>query len=189
MSLAAKNNEAIEIIAREIQLRSGQLWIRWDNPQGLADHVDLFPFDDPDYRMVNLLEKHPFADNSVSFGYSEDMLEHLTQAQSIFLIAEIYRTLKSGGVMRFSFPGLEGVLNRHYTPPTELRIREGEFEAYSFWDHVHFYSREELFLIAKHIGFSSVDFCQFGESKHEPLRGRETRTHQVDLNTCVELTK
>jgi SAM-dependent methyltransferase len=79
-------------------------------------NVDLFPFDDPDYRMVNLIEKHPFADNSVSFGYSEDMLEHLTQSQSIFLIAEIYRTLKPGGVMRFSFPGLEGVLNRHYTP-------------------------------------------------------------------------
>lgn len=39
---------------------------------------------------------------------------------------EIFRTLKPGAVMHFSFPGLEDVLNRHYTPPTNLRIREGE---------------------------------------------------------------
>ncbi len=152
-------------------------------------NVDLFPSADPNYKMINLLEKHPFEDDSISYGYSEDVLEHLTQAQSIFLIAEIFRTLKPIGVMRFSFPGLEGVLKRHYFPASELRIREGEFEAYSFWDHVHFYSKEEISLVAKHIGFSKITFLKFGQSCHKTLRNLETRINQSDLNTFVELEK
>jgi len=152
-------------------------------------NVDLFEHDHPAYRQVNLLEKHPFADNSVAFGYSEDMLEHLPQAASIFVIAEIHRSLKAGGVMRFSFPGLEGVLRRHYSPASELRVREGEFEAYAFWDHIHFYAKEELRLIAQHVGFSKVEFFEYGVSPHSELRGRDTRAHQIDLNTFAELTK
>lgn len=170
----------------------GPLLVNYGCGDNLLDgwlNVDLHTSDAPNYRTVNLLNRHPFDDNTVSFGFSEDMMEHLTQGQSIFLLAEIYRTLKSGGVMRFSFPGLEGVLSRHYTPATETRVAQGEFEAYAFWDHIHFYSKDELSLVAKHIGFSSVDFCEFGQSTHEALRGRETRTHQIDLNTCVELTK
>ena len=116
-------------------------------------NVDLFPNDAPNYRMINLLEKHPFPDKAFRYGFSEDVLEHLNQAESIFFLSEIYRTLAAGGILRLSFPGLEGVLERHYTPVSEASIRRGEFEAYSFWDHVHFYSRDELALVAKHIGF------------------------------------
>ena len=36
------------------------------------------------YRQVNLLETHPFDSDSVKFGFSEDMLEHFGQAESIF---------------------------------------------------------------------------------------------------------
>jgi len=152
-------------------------------------NVDLFDLDNPDFMRVNLLEKHPFEDGSVAVGYSEDMIEHLTQAESIFFLSEVYRCLEPGGVVRLSFPGLEGVLKRHYTPPTELRVRQGEFEAYSFWDHIHFYSKEEISLVARHLGFGAVDFFEYGLSPHHELRERDTRAHQIALNTFVELTK
>jgi len=152
-------------------------------------NVDLFPNDAPNYKLINLLEKHPFPDNTTQFGFSEDMLEHLNQAESIFLISEIYRTLAIGGVLRLSFPGLEGVLNRHYLPASELRVRQGEFEAYAFWDHIHFYSKEELCLVARHIGFKEIEFVEYGKSKHSDLCGLDTRFTQIGLNTYVELTK
>lgn len=152
-------------------------------------NVDLYPSEQPNYKQVNLLEKHPFADNSVRLGFSEDVLEHLTQAESIFFLSEIFRTLATGGVFRLSFPGLEGVLLRHYTPATELRIRQGEFEAYTFWDHIHFYSREELSLIAKHIGFNAINFVEYGQSNLPELCGLDTRESQIGLNTYVELVK
>ena len=152
-------------------------------------NVDLFPNDAPNYKLINLLEKHPFSNDTVQFGFSEDVLEHLNQAESIFFISEIYRTLTKGGVLRLSFPGLEGVLTRHYTPATELRVRQGEFEAYAFWDHIHFYSREELSLVARHIGFKKIEFVEYGESAYPELCGLDTRSTQIGLNTYVELTK
>ena len=152
-------------------------------------NVDLYEPEAEGYRKVNLLERHPFENNSVFFGFSEDMLEHLNQAESIFFLSEIYRTLVPNGVIRLSFPGLEGVLQKHYTPSTEKRVREGEFEAYSFWDHVHFYSREELRTVAKHLGFREIKFFEYGKSDFPELRNMETREHQIGLNTNAELVK
>ena len=83
--------------------------------------------------------------------------------------------------MRFSFPGLEGVLKRHYFPASERQIRGGKFEAYSFWDHVHFYSKEETSLVARHIGFSKVTFLKFGEFYQKTLCNLETRFNQSDF--------
>ena len=152
-------------------------------------NIDLHEVERTGYRRVNLLERHPFEDSSVRFGFSEDTLEHLNQAESIFFLAEVYRTLVPNGVMRLSFPGLEGVLQRHYTPPSEKRIREGELEAYAFWGHVHFYSRDELQTVASHLGFREITFVEFGKSVHSTLSNMDTRADQIGLNIYVELTK
>jgi predicted SAM-dependent methyltransferase len=152
-------------------------------------NIDNYESTEANYHRLNLLDKHPFRENSVRFGFSEDFLEHLNQAESIFFLCEVYRTLAPGGVLRLSFPGLEGVLAKHYSPPTERRVREAEFEAYSFWDHLHFYSKDELSLVARHIGFKRVDFVDYGASQFAELCNRDTRSHQIGLNTYAELVK
>ena len=40
-----------------------------------------------------------------------------------------------------------------------------------------------------HLGYREVEFCDFGNSKHEELSGLETRPHQIGVNTYAELTK
>lgn len=152
-------------------------------------NVDLHDCDDERYLKVNLLERHPFDDYSVEYGFSEDMLEHLTQAESIFFLSEVHRSLVRGGVLRLSFPGLEGVLKRHYSPAQGAQIRKGELEAYCYWDHIHFYSKEELTTVAQHLGFSSISFVDFGKSSFPDLVGLDTRTHQIGLNTYAQLIK
>ena len=160
--------------------------------ENIIDHwlnVDLFEHEAENYKQINLLEKHPFGDNSFRFGFCEDVLEHLNQAQSLFFLSEIHRTLINKGVLRLSFPGLEGVLQRHYTPASETVIRVGEVEAYAFWDHIHFYSRDEISLVAKTIGFREITFVEYGQSEYAELKERDTRSHQIGLNTYVELLK
>ena len=152
-------------------------------------NIDLGDMDIPGYKKVNLLNKHPFIDDSVHFGFAEDVLEHFTQAESIFFLCEVYRTLIPGGVLRLSFPGLEGVLLKHYSPATEERINEGEFEAYHFWDHLHFYSKAELSLVATHIGFREVNFVEFAQSKYPELCNLDSRFEQKNLNIYAELVK
>jgi len=152
-------------------------------------NIDLHESSASNYRCVDLLEKHPFSENIVCFGFSEDFLEHLSQAESIFFLSEVYRTLAPKGVVRLSFPGLEGVLAKHYSPSTEERVRRGEFEAYTFWEHLHFYSKEELILVARHIGFGRIEVVEYGVSRYAELRKLDTRPGQIGLNIYVELTK
>jgi predicted SAM-dependent methyltransferase len=155
-------------------------------------NIDLYAMNNgtpSNYRSVNLLEKHPFDDNVLNFGFSEDFLEHINQAESIFFLSEVYRTLAPGGVLRLSFPGLEGVLERHYTPASEARVRHGELEAYSFWDHIHFYAKGEIEVVARHLGFTKIEYPEYGISSHLELSNLDTREGQIGLNTYVELTK
>jgi predicted SAM-dependent methyltransferase len=138
---------------------------------------------------VNLVAPHPFPDNWFEYGFCEDFLEHLTQSDSMIFLSEAYRTFKTGGVLRLSFPGLEGVLKRHYRGQAYGSYKKGKTDAYTSWDHVHFYSREELTLVCRHIGFRDVKFVNYGESSHGPLKGLDHREDQRDLNIYVELTK
>jgi predicted SAM-dependent methyltransferase len=141
------------------------------------------------YVQMNLTEKHCFPADFFGFGYCEDFIEHLTQADSIIFLAECLRTFRKGGVLRLSFPGLEGVLETHYRASGFLGAYKGKIEAFTAWGHLHFYSRDEISLVAKHLGFSNVKFVEYGKSEYPELCDRDTRDHQIGLNTYVELTK
>ncbi|MEL6329770.1 MAG: methyltransferase domain-containing protein [Planctomycetota bacterium] len=138
---------------------------------------------------VDLLKPLPFADGVFRLAFAEDFLEHLIQADSLLFLSEARRVLKPGGVLRLSFPGLEGVLKRHFRGPDYGDVFKGREEAYELWGHVHFYSKEELATVARHLGFSDVRFCGFGESEVEELRGIDGRPTQADMNTYAELVR
>jgi predicted SAM-dependent methyltransferase len=161
----------------------GTLFHDWLNID-IADRKNL-----PNYLKVNLLEKHPFDDEIFNFGFAEDVLEHFSQSDSLIFLSEAFRTLGNGGVLRLSFPGLEGVLKKHYDTKKNLFSCIGKIEAYLIWDHVHFYSVEELTMVAKHIGFREINAVEFGKSQYKELSGLDTRSEQIGLNTYVELLK
>ena len=138
---------------------------------------------------MDLTSKHPFPDNYLKFGFSEDFLEHLDQAESLIFLSECYRTFAKGGVLRLSFPDLKNVLKRHYRSGDYAGASKGKEEAYTMWGHKHFYCFESLELVSKHIGFRDIKIVKFGKSDHEELRNLETRQDQIDLNLIVEITK
>jgi predicted SAM-dependent methyltransferase len=138
---------------------------------------------------VNLVERHPFPENSFIFGFAEDFIEHLNQADSIVFLCEVFRTFRFGGVLRLSFPGLEGVLKKHYRDSDYEGAAAGKYEAYTLWDHLHFYSKEELSLVCRHIGFREVKFVDYGNSTFEELKGLDYRQEQIGTNTYAEIIK
>ncbi len=148
----------------------------------LENRVLIFPLD--------VSGPHPFPSNYFAFGYSEHMIEHLSQADSIIFLSESFRTLKQGGVLRLCFPGLKGVLNRHYRSSDFQGAERGKFEAFTHWSHVHYYCFESLSLIARHIGFSEVKEVEHGASCHSVFRNLESRPPKEDsFELIVELTK
>jgi predicted SAM-dependent methyltransferase len=138
---------------------------------------------------VNLLARHPFPDNYFAFGFAEDFIEHLNQPDSIIFLCEVFRTFRAGGVLRLSFPGLEEVLNRHYLKSDYDGSITGTFEAYTLWEHLHFYSREELSLVCRHIGFREVRNVSYGDSAFDELKGLDFRKQQIGLNAYMEILK
>jgi predicted SAM-dependent methyltransferase len=153
----------------------------WSYPGGFSDAAQVM--------RVDLSGRHPFPDGAFQFAYAEDFLEHLTQADSLVFLAEALRTLDAGGVLRLSFPCLEGVLDKHYPDPSLATAVRARREAYEMWGHEHFYSLDAIELVARHLGFSSVKKVEYGESEHEELQGLETRHEQIGLNLNVELTR
>lgn len=141
------------------------------------------------YCQADLRRRQPFPDNSFNYAFAEDFIEHLSQGDSIIFLSECARVLKKGGVLRLSFPGLAGVLQRHFSAAGYSEFCKGIQDAYLHYEHIHFYSREELELVAGHLGYSRIQFVAFRSSEHEALRGLETRDNQQDLNIYAELTK
>lgn len=140
------------------------------------------------YRM-DLTAEHPFPSGSFNFSYAEDFLEHLDQSESLIFLCEAFRCLKAGGVLRLSFPGLEGVLKRHLRSSDFEGASTCRREAYTTWWHKHFFSAEELALVSRCVGFSGFQLVQYGESRYPELRNLETRPDQIDLNLVCELTR
>lgn len=140
---------------------------------------------------IDLAGAHPFPANQFEFGYSEHFLEHLDQAESLIFLAECHRTLAPGGVLRLAFPGLRGVLRRHYRQSDFAGANQGRQEAFTMWSHKHFYCEESLALVATHLGFSRAEVVPTGHSAHPELCDREIRNkpEQAAFNLVMELTK
>ncbi len=138
---------------------------------------------------ADLASRHPFPSDHFRFSFAEDFLEHLTQDESIIFLSEVFRCLRTGGVLRLSFPGLRGVLRRHYRSSDYDGASTGRDEAFTPWAHKHFYCEESLSIVARHIGFSEVELVQYGVSAHQELSNLDYRADQQDLNIYAELTK
>lgn len=164
----------------------------WLNVDGFDES---FPNGDPDHPQahriyrLDLTGRHPFKAGFFRFGYSEDFLEHLDQAESLLFLAECTRCFAPGGVLRLSFPGLAGILRRHFPGPDRAAAEHGVQQAYARWWHKHFYTFDEIDLVARHLGWRDVRAVAFGASEHPELRGLDTRVNQIDLNLIVELTR
>lgn len=138
---------------------------------------------------VDLTKRHPFPEERFEFGFAEDFIEHLGQADQIIFLYEVYRTFKRNGVLRLSFPGLEGMLKKHYERLDYPAVVRARYDAYEKWGHLHFPCVGELDLICKHIGFRGMNIVEFGSSVYDELKMLDTRNDQIGENSYVEIVK
>jgi len=163
-------------------------WLNIDNAESFSVPKSKYT-SRPNYVKVNLEKDHPFTDNLFKFGFAEDFLEHLDQIESIIFLSECYRTFQDGGVFRLSFPGLEGVLKRHYGVDGKCDTKGLKNVAYTMWQHKYFFSKEELILVTKYVGFKKIQFVEYGKSAYQELCNLDSRSGQIGFNIYAELTK
>ena len=141
----------------------------------------------------------PFRDASVAFIHSEDLLEHLDLAGGKTLLAECFRILRPGGVLRLLTPDLERLIHSVYQrrDPRHLRwcaerlSADGPCEALNMHlrmngEHRFVYDVPRLRELLGALGFS-VRRVRWNRSSHPELRFLDLR--DFGLNLFLEATK
>jgi SAM-dependent methyltransferase len=67
----------------------------------------------PDVIAYNLVNGIPFPDSSFEVVYHSNVLEHFKQQEAESFIAECYRVLKPGGVIRIAVPDLQNIVREY----------------------------------------------------------------------------
>lgn len=80
----------------------------------------------PGVRRLDARKPLPFADGEVDAVYHSHVLEHLTTGEAAGLLAECFRVLRPGGVVRVVVPDLEGIARAYLDA---LAIAEGGGDA------------------------------------------------------------
>lgn len=153
----------------------------------------------------------PFPDNSVDLIFTEQFFEHLSYEDGSNFLAEAFRILKPGGVIRQSTPSLEflcqsytgvgavpwaDILKRHFTNHTSEspRTKSGFFnDMFRLWGHKYIYDRETLETASKDLGFVNFQIHPFGVSPTPELcnleRHADTEWMKTDFSIIYEAEK
>jgi predicted SAM-dependent methyltransferase len=146
--------------------RPKQGWINVDQARG------------PEVQVVwDLRRGLPFADQSCAAIFSEHFIEHITKEDAAHLLAECYRTLQPGGVLRVSTPDAELFLRAYagdrkflahpgFTQAIDTPVDRVNFMMREYGQHLWSYDEELLRLMFERAGFQNVIRQQFGISAH-----------------------
>jgi hypothetical protein len=149
----------------------------------------------------------PFEPGEVSHMYADNVIEHITLAAGRSMLAEAFRCLRPGGVIRLVTPDIRthveiylsganptdsdagksyaalGEILEH--PIDMVRIPIG-----SFGHHAGYvYDFETLAAELIRAGFNSPVRCVLGESEHSELAGLDRRSLEGGTQMAVEATR
>lgn len=140
------------------------------------------------HRFVHHDVRHglPFNDNSVDFVYSSHFLEHVYNDEAVMILAESYRALKKGGLIRVCVPDLEHAILL-YQRGEKRKALESYFFTHSkdhpFSRHKYMYDFELLEAMLETAGFQNIVRRSFKKGEMpdiELLDNREEETLFVE---------
>jgi predicted SAM-dependent methyltransferase len=114
-------------------------------------------------RFFDLSRKILLRDNYADFLYSSHFLEHLTKKDGQKFLAERYRTLKPGGLLRISVPDLDYAFKMYQDNKIEdmLGLFFYTSDNWGFAAHKHNYNFSYLKDILSNIGFKEINKVEF----------------------------
>jgi predicted SAM-dependent methyltransferase len=148
----------------------------------------------------------PIESESFEWVFSEHFIEHVTPAQAVTWLKEVYRVLKPGGVARISTPDLATYISG-YTDPEQRFFKQHHKQLklmgmkdvpsrpawminqiFSYYGHRWIYDLDEITLAACSAGFerNKVSKCSYRQGCELAMLDKEIRS---DESLYVELRK
>lgn len=145
-------------------------------------------------------EPFPLENDTLDYIFSEHMFEHLSYESGKTMLRECYRTLKSGGILRLTMPTLDFLIKLYNEPDNELHQQYARWSLQQFapqmyedfasrnenlpmalvvnnfmrfWGHQMIYNYSSLHSMLENAGFTNIQECPIGISKHPYLQGLE----------------
>jgi hypothetical protein len=160
-------------------------------------NIDVQPYPGVD-RVLDLREGLPF--EQASFIFAEHFIEHFELDAALGLATECRRALADDGVLRLTTPNLDWVWATSYasrwtpTSATTATIDIAQWthedvaardcltlnRGFRAWGHRFLYNQAMLADLLHRAGFARIDWCAYGESAHEELRGLERHEQSPD---------
>jgi hypothetical protein len=149
----------------------------------------------------------PIEDGAVQYVYSDNVIEHITLAQARAMLAEAYRCMRPGGVIRIVTPDLRGHIDLYLAGADSLSTDVADHyrgmglvvehpidlvrvPIASFGHHTgYLYDFETLEAELQRAGFGGVTRCELGKSEHADLVGLDVRGHAGPAQIAVEGTR
>ncbi|HYW13601.1 MAG TPA: methyltransferase domain-containing protein [Longimicrobium sp.] len=151
---------------------------------------------------LDATQPFPIPSASFQFVYSEHQIEHIPLAAGDRMLAECFRVLRPGGIVRIATPDLERMARLALPPlgeeetyyvayisrmlglpaPDATRVVNAIFREFGPDDasgHQFIYSYETLAERLRAAGFADARRCEVGESTHDVLRGIERHADAV----------
>lgn len=149
----------------------------------------------------------PLEDASVQYVYADNVIEHITLDMSRAMLAEAYRCMRPGGVIRLVTPDLRGHIDLYLAGRDALSTDVADHyrgmglvvehpldlvrvPIASFGHHTGYvYDFETLDAELRRAGFGAVTRCELGKSEHHDLVGLDVRGHAGPAQLAVEATR
>ncbi len=154
----------------------------------------------PGAYILDASQRYPVNDETFDFVFAEHLFEHLSYEEGKHMLAECFRVLKKGGILRLSLPLLEFLVKLYENPlsPSSQRYALWSLQHYApqqyadfanqgkpvpvslvvnnfmhSWGHRMLYGRATLCAMLQKAGFAEVRECAIGQSLNSNLRGLE----------------
>lgn len=195
----ARGRKAIEQVQRPFRLEIGGLTKRagW-----VVTNVNAVT---PLY--LDATRTWPIEDGALSRVYADNVIEHLPLPAGRAMLAEAYRCLQPGGVIRLVTPDVRKHVELYLTGTPEVREEVGSYYRQlgltvehpvdlvcipigSFGHHTGYvYDFAALRKELETAGFHDVVSCEVNESAHEDLAGIDRRSGESAVQMAVEATR
>ena len=134
--------------------------------------IKMFPGID---EVLDVTKSWPWSD--IDYVYGEHFLEHLSLEGAITFLESAGNSLRTGGKIRLSTPSLEWVMTTHFTfQDSEAKSFNETLKtnrAFYGWGHQFLYTKTMLSQVLDSMGYSEINFCDYGQSSDPNLQGLE----------------
>ena len=126
---------------------------------------------------IDVKKRLPFNDNSLDVVFHEHLIEHIPYENALFFCKETFRSLKSGGVVRFATPDfgayVKGYIKKDLiTGPVEkgenLETKQMDVINLIFkqnGEHEYIYDYQTIKKMLENVGFINIKHCEPNHSR------------------------